>query len=82
MKKTRILLSLILVIVTVFMLAVPTFAQSLDEPINEIEIKSGEGTILRAEEIIYYYKYDSAGRLMYRIWSVTYSRWKTDWKYM
>lgn len=46
-------------------------------PVNTSKESINEGTT-RGEEIKYYYRVYN-GHLQYRIWSITYGRWITEW---
>lgn len=74
MKKLVSLLMVIAITTSFSNLAVVNCSAS---PIEQFE-SSAEETVMRGEEIMYYYR-DHYGVKQYRIWSITYGKWKTDW---
>ena len=72
MKKR--LLACMLALVVVFLFAVPALA-AVQEPAQAI---AGEVHIAGGEETQIYWR-TMNGVLQFRVWSLTYGYWKTDW---
>lgn len=71
MKKFfRIFAAMMLAVLIAMSAVAPAFAQA------------EQGIEQRDEQFVTYYKYDEDGRLMYRIWSIAYDYWITDWQYV
>jgi len=76
-KRAMRIASLILASMTIFsVLSIPGFAANTNNIgiIDDLEIDE----IARGEEIAYCYR-DYNGKPQYRIWSITFGVWKTDW---
>lgn len=72
MKKGLKLFLTMLLVLTVAMSAVlPTVA-----------FAQGDVEVCNDEQFVTHYKYDENGRLMFRIWSIAYDYWITDWEYV
>lgn len=76
MKKIKSLLICFLLMLTAFSsaLAVPAFAESA---VSQAAASASEISPLAEQTKTYYRTYN--GRRQYRIWSITYQYWLTDW---
>lgn len=76
MKKIKSLLICFLLMLTAFSsaLAVPAFAEPA---VSQAAASATEISPLAEQTKTYYRNYN--GRLQYRIWSITYRCWLTDW---
>ena len=72
------LLSTLLILITV--LSFPVTLANAANIENESDDKSASEIVTRAEQIEYYFRYYN-GKRQYRIWSITFGKWKTDWIY-
>ena len=76
MKKRA--LTLCLICVMALLMAVPaiaTPAAAIEVPVIEQVQEIGE----RTEETRIYWRTTSLGVLQFRVWSITWGRWLTDW---
>jgi len=76
-KKSIKAVSLILAVITIFsVLSISGFAVNSNND-NEVSDDAATG-VMRGEELIRYYRLYN-GKQQYRIWSITYEMWRTDW---
>ena len=75
MKRFKIFIPTVLALMTIS--TIPVNANSISTlPVP----KSEKSSIMPlAEEVEWYYRYNSEGVLQKRLWSITYGYWLTDW---